>query len=94
MNSNPREYQPSGATNMSLWSKIRFDFNTIEPPLNAAGVQFETICDTGPDGKQVIIGVRKPLFTLHDYTYDMRVWEGRYNVIKIMSGRIGLMYAR
>ena len=90
MNSNPREYQPSGATNMSLWSKIRFDFNTIEPPLNAAGVQFDTICNDNNE----IIGVRKPLFTLHDYTYDMRVWEGRYNVIKIMSGRIGLMYAR
>ena len=94
MNSNPREYQPSGATNMSLWSNIRFDLNTIEPPLNATGVQFEPICTTGTNGEKEVIGVRKPRYTLHDYTYDMRVWEGRYNVIKVVSGRIGLMYAR
>jgi hypothetical protein len=31
---------------------------------------------------------------LHDYTFDMRVWEARYNIIKVVSGRIGLMYAR
>ena len=90
LNSNPREYQPSGASNMSMWSKIRFEFNTIEPPFNQEGVQFQPICDANDE----IIGVRKPTFTLHDYTFDMRVWEARYNIVQVVSGRIGLMWAR
>ena len=96
MDSNFREYQPSGAQNMSLFNSVRLEFNTAEPPMNPEGKKFDIICsdptDTDPDG--VIIGVRKNAFELYDYTYDMRVFETRYNVLSIISGRCGLMYAR
>ncbi len=36
----------------------------------------------------------KNAFELYDYTYDLRIYEFRYNIISIISGRIGLMYAR
>ena len=98
MNSNPREYQPSGATNMSMWSVIRFDLETIEPPFNEIGKNFVNICETITDNQgnetSEIIGVRKQAFDLHDYTFDLSVWESRFNVINIVGGRIGLMYAR
>ena len=96
MDSNRREYQPSGAQNMSMFNSIRLEFNTTEPPLNPEGKKFNVICSEptslNPDG--VIIGVRKNAFELYDYTYDLRMFEFRYNIISVVSGRIGLMYAR
>ena len=96
IDSNMREYQPSGAQNMSTFKSIRLEFNTNEPPINPEGKKFDVICsdptETNPGG--VIIGVRKNAFELYDYTYDMRIYEFRYNIISIISGRIGLMYAR
>ena len=96
INSNKREYQPSGAQNMSLFNSIRLEFNTLEPPMNPDGKQFDLICSdpTATDPSGVIIGVRKNAFELYDYTYDMRVFEFRYNILSIISGRVGLMYAR
>ena len=91
-----REYQPSGAQNMSTFKSIKLEFNTNEPPINPEGKKFDVICseptENNPGG--VIIGVRKNAFELYDYTYDMRIYEFRYNIISIISGRIGLMYAR
>ena len=96
IDSNFREYQPSGAQNMSTFKSIRLEFNTTEPPLNPNGKTFDVICsdptETAPGGE--IIGVRKNAFELYDYTYDLRIYEFRYNIISIISGRIGLMYAR
>jgi hypothetical protein len=34
LNSNQREYQPSGAMNMNKYKKIQFELNTIQPPRN------------------------------------------------------------
>lgn len=96
LDSNKREYQPSGAQNMSTFNSIRLEFNTIEPPQNPIGKKFDVICSapTESDPNGVIIGVRKNAFELYDYTFDLRVFEFRYNIISIISGRIGLMYAR
>ena len=96
IDSNFREYQPSGAQNMSTFKSIRLDFNTIETPKNPEGKKFDVICseptEENPNG--IIIGVRKNAFALHDYTFDLRIYEFRYNIISVISGRIGLMYAR
>ena len=81
---------------MSTFKSLRLEFNTTEPPLNPNGKTFDVICsdptETAPGGE--IIGVRKNAFELYDYTYDLRIYEFRYNIISIISGRIGLMYAR
>ena len=81
---------------MSTFKSIRLDFNTIETPKNPEGKKFDVICseptEENPNG--VIIGVRKNAFALHDYTFDLRIYEFRYNIISVISGRIGLMYAR
>jgi hypothetical protein len=89
LNSNQREYQPSGAMNVNKFNKINFEFNTIEPPLNPT-IPYEVICD--PSG--AIIGVRKNVWQLNDYNFDLRIYEERYNVLVITGGQIGLMYAR
>ena len=92
INSNRRAYQPTGAQNCNKWKWITFEFNTIEPPRNPCTDtnSVDVLCD--PSG--AIIGVRKDLWTLNKYNYDLRVFEERYNMIEIVGGRIGLLFAR
>lgn len=85
-----KEYQPSGAMNVNRFSKISFEFNTIQPPLDPTGSLSEYICDLSGNP----IGFRKNVAKLNSYTYDLVVFEERYNVIMIQSGRIGLLHAR
>ena len=89
LNSNQREYQPSGAMNMNKYKKVQFEFNTIQPPINPNS-SFDVICDPSGD----IIGVRKEIWRQNTYNFDLRVFEERYNVIVITGGQIGLMLAR
>mgnify|MGYP001437053582 CR=1 FL=1 len=84
-----QEYQPSGAMNVNRFSKISFEFNTIQPPLDPTGSLSEYICDLSGNP----IGFRKNVAKLNTYTYDLAVFEERYNVLMIQSGRIGLLHA-
>ena len=90
LNSEKKHYQPSGAMNVNKFGSIDLEFNTIEPPINPEGAIVDFICDTSANP----IGFRKNTASLNQYTYDLRVFEERYNVIIIKSGRIGLMMAR
>jgi hypothetical protein len=85
-------YQPTGAQNTNKWKYITFEFNTIQPPKNTDdetnGV--DIMCDDQGN----IIGVRKDVWRLNEYNYDLRVFEERYNMIEIQGGRIGLLIAR
>ena len=95
IDTNRMVYQPSGAQNTEKWQYVVFEFQTIEPPklsqecLNATA-DISIMCD--PSG--AIIGVRKNIFRLREYSFDLRIFEERYNIILIKSGLIGTMYAR
>jgi len=89
LNTNPREYQPSGAINLSKFKNIEFEIKTYQPVLDASA-QFFTICD--PSGN--IIGVNKPVWNIYEYTYDLTVLEERYNILEFDSGMAGLKFAR
>ena len=90
LNSNKRTYQPSGAMNVNRFAQISLEFNTVEPPFNPEGALVEYVCDTDSNP----IGFRKNSGNLNTFNYDLRVFEERYNVVLIKSGRIGLMMAR
>ena len=90
LNSNKGETQPSGAINVNKFSKISFNFNTIEPPTNSLA-SFNVICD---DETNDIIGIQKNNASLYKYNFDLHLIEERYNVIVIQNGSIGLLYAR
>jgi hypothetical protein len=87
LNSNKREYQPSGAMNVNRFAEVNLEYNTIEPPFNPMGALVEYICDASSNP----IGFRKNTGSLNSYNYDMKVFEERYNVLVIKSGRAGLM---
>ena len=90
LNGNKRTYQPSGAMNVNRFAQISLEFNTVEPPFNPEGALVEYVCDTDSNP----IGFRKNSGNLNTFNYDLRVFEERYNVVLIKSGRIGLMMAR
>ena len=81
-------YQPSGAINLSRFKKIEFEVTTIEPPVDPSA-EFFTICDANGE----VIGVSKDR-SQYLYTYEMHLFEERYNILRFMSGNGGLLYAR
>jgi hypothetical protein len=90
LNTDPHSIQPTGAVNLSKFSKIELEFTTQEPPFNP-DAEYLTICD--PENGEVI-GVNKPTTNLFEYNYNLTVFEERYNVVSFIGGNCGLMFAR
>ena len=90
LDSNRKEYQPSGAMNVNKFKNIAFEFNTIETPFSPEGTNVEFICDMNGNAT----GFRKSTAILNEYNFDLRIFEERYNVLIIQGGRLGLMNAR
>jgi hypothetical protein len=90
LNTNPFDFQPSGAINLSKFKNIEFEFSTYQPPLDPSA-QILTICNqiTGE-----VIGINKPTWRVYDYNYDLTVLEERFNVLTFTSGNAALLYAR
>jgi hypothetical protein len=89
MNSSHLDLQPSGAINMSRFTTIEFEINTIVPSLDPYA-QSLTICDPETGN---IIGINKPTWRIYDYNFNMVVFEERINMITFVGGNCGLMYA-
>lgn len=89
LDSNNATMQPSGAINMSRFSKIELEFTTIIPPLDPLA-QTLTICDPETGN---IIGVNKPTWRIYDYNFDLHLFEERINVVYFMGGNVGMVYA-
>ena len=89
INNNRREYQPSGGMNMTKFKNVLFEFNTIEPPIKTEGTAVNFVCDD--DGNA--IGFRKKSEDLTEYSFDLRVFEERYNMLVIKGGQMGLLNA-
>ena len=90
LDSDIHKLQPTGAVNTSKFSNIQFEFTTFYPPLDPSA-NFLTICDPTT---RLPIGVNKPTWRIYDYNYNLVILEERYNVVRFMSGNVGLMYAR
>ena len=86
LDSNKKTYQPSGAMNVNKFKKVFFEFNTIEPPIDLSGSNIEYICDLSGNA----IGFRKTTAQLNEYSFDLKIFEERYNIMVIQGGRVGL----
>lgn len=90
LKTSPFDLQPSGAVNLSKYSKIELEYTTMTPVVDP-NASFLVVCDA-ETGAQ--IGVTKQAFQLYDYAYNLVVIEERFNVLTFMSGNAGLMNAR
>ena len=94
LNTDPFNFQPNGAINLSKFSRIEFEYATILPPLDPRAKTY-VICDKDPvTGASMPIGVNKPTWNIFLYNYDLYVMEERYNILTIESGLGALMFAR
>lgn len=90
LKTDPFNLQPSGAMNLSKYTKIELEFVTHTPMVNPLA-DYKVICD-------VITGLE--VATVKDntklllYSFNLLVIEERYNVLRFMSGNAGLMNAR
>jgi hypothetical protein len=90
LSSNPADTQPSGAINMSRFRNVELEVTTIAPTLDNTASQYNFVCDDNGN----FIGVSKQNWRLFEYTYNMTVFEERYNVLTFVGGNCGMMYAR
>ena len=90
LNTNPYDYQPSGAFNMSNIKTIEIELTTHVPDIDLVNSRYDVICDLEGNA----IGTRKSSYQLYDYNYNLTLFEERYNVLSFMGGNCGLMYAR
>jgi hypothetical protein len=91
LSTNPLDYQPSGAMNLSKFKNIEFEISTYTPQVDPANVPFTIVCST--TGQPIAV-TRKPGWQLFQYNYDMTIYEERYNILSFIGGNAGMMYAR
>lgn len=80
--------QPTGAMNLNRFKKVEFEMSTLEPTIDPS---FESLVVCDEDGG--VIGVTKQ-DELYTYTYDMYLFEERYNILRFLSGNGGLLFSR
>jgi hypothetical protein len=90
LDTSPYTYQPSGAINLGKFKNIELEFTTYVPPIDATNSNFQTICD----GNGNPIGVNKSNWKLYDYSFDLTLFEERYNILSFIGGNCGMLYSR
>jgi hypothetical protein len=91
LNTNPLDYQPSGAINLSRFKSVELEFTTYAPQFDLEGSNVNIVCDdTG-----IPIGISsKPSWRLYQYNFNMTLFEERYNILSFIGGNCGMLYAR
>ena len=90
LNTDPFEYQPSGAINLSKFRLVELEVTTYVPPFDIANMSYNIICDSNGNP----VGTTKLNWRLFEYNYNMKVFEERYNVLSFIGGNCGMLYAR
>jgi hypothetical protein len=90
LNSDTKEYQPSGAINMSKFKTVELEIATITPVVSDRNANFQIVCDINGNP----IGINKTNWRLYDYGFNMTLFEERYNILSFISGNCAMVYAR
>ena len=99
LHNNPTDLQPSGCMNLSRFKDISFQFTLIDTPDDPSfDAKKATTLLFQPSTKQRSAPICVASVTKKDeiklYSFDMRTFQERYNVVTFNSGMAGLMYAR
>lgn len=90
LNSDFQEYQPTGAINMSKFKTVELELSTYVPLFDLQNYNYQITCNT--DGQ--VIATSAPTWRLYEYSYNLRLFEERYNVLSFVGGYCGLLYAK
>ena len=90
LNTNPYDIQPSGAMNLGKFKDVVMDILTLTPDIDETQ-QVSSICDD----EGIVIGyIDTDPTKIYKYSFDLTLFEERYNVIRFMSGNVALVYSR
>jgi hypothetical protein len=90
LDTNPFEYQPSGAINLSKFRTIQLEITTYVPPIDNINSSVNIICD----GDGNAIGIQKMNWRLYEYNFNLTLFEERYNILSFIGGNCGMLYSR
>jgi hypothetical protein len=90
LNSNFTEYQPTGAINLSKFKTVELEINTYVPIFDLQNYEYKITCNL--DGE--VIATSAPTWRLYEYSYNLKLFEERYNVLSFVGGYCGLLYAK
>jgi len=90
LDTNPRTYQPSGAINLGKFKNIELEFITHTPVIDTVNSNYQIMCNDGNEP----VAINKSNWRLYEYTYNLVVFEERYNILSVIGGNCGMMYAR
>ena len=90
LDTNPRTYQPSGAINLGKFKNIELEFITHTPVIDVTSSNYQIMCNDVNEP----IAINKSNWRLYEYTYNLVVFEERYNILSVIGGNCGMMYAR
>lgn len=90
LNTSTQDIQPTGAINMSRFRTIELEITTMVPLFDATASSFNVACDSAGN----FLGVNKQNWRLYEYTYNLTLFEERFNILSIVGGNAGLMWAR
>ena len=90
LDTDPFQYQPSGAINLSKFRNIQLEITTYVPPIDTANSEMNIICD----GNGNLVGIQKSNWRLYEYNYNLVLYEERYNILSFIGGNCGMMYSR
>jgi len=89
LNTNPFEYQPSGAININRFKNVQLEITTFVPPIDPNGSLFNLTCADLFD----VVSV-KSQWQLYGYNFNLVLYEERYNILSFIGGNCGMLYAR
>ena len=78
--------------NINKFKTVEFEYNNhSNTPLDMSNVNFTTVCD--PD-TGAVIDTSKDVTSIYKYSYNLHIFEERYNVLQFQSGTADLVYSR
>ena len=90
LDTNPHNYQPSGAINLGKFKTVELEFITFTPQIDTQNSSYDIFC--GLNGEAAAIN--KTNWRLYEYTYNLVLFEERYNILSFIGGSCGMLYAR
>ena len=87
LNTDPFQYQPSGAMNLSICRHCEWQYTTFKP-VQDTSAQLLIVCD----GSDNMIGYNKAYWRLNTYDFNLHIMEERYNIMKFENNIIKLEY--
>ena len=90
LETNPHVYQPSGAINLGKFKTVELEFVTFIPQIDQTNSSYEIFCNDAGNAA----AVNKTTWRLYDYTYNLVLFEERYNILSFIGGTCGMLYAR